>query len=426
MKKTINLKLILLYIYAFIVIYIPDLSYYIKVNGVVLFIIFTSVFLIKYMGLKEKDFFKIFSKKPIFIFICLNIVFALYFAIRTAIAGISLLDFYNLRIFQNLIPIFCLVGVCIVYYELDKMKFLKKDKYKFIINVALIQGIIAISMIFIPAFRNVAYNIFYKQSTDINIYISASRLYGICDGNYTYSFQILHSILALFTFYFAYFYKEKKYYLYAVIIFLVTVLNGRTGIIIFLIGLVLLLVYIIIKEQKILKAVQIVIATLTLGIIAYMIIIKFLPNTTTLIMHAINDVISFANENDDTTEVYALVNGIFLPPGIVNKIFGTGYRVYAKYGYNFGFNQSSDIGFVNDFFMGGIFYIILVYYSYLQLIFIIRRDKTENDFEKIMAVTVLISVIISNIKGEVFRSQMQIATILFLLIFMLFKEKKNE
>ena len=86
-----------------------------------------------------------------------------------------------------------LIGVCIIYNELDEMNYNKKGKYKFVINVALIQSFIAINMVIIPEFRSIAYNIFYNGSNEINTYISASRLYGICDGDYTYSFQILHS-----------------------------------------------------------------------------------------------------------------------------------------------------------------------------------------------------------------------------------------
>lgn len=424
----INLRKIMIYLYAFILIYMPNLSYYIKINSYILFLFPTFIYVFNYIISKNKKFFLILKKKTVSIFIFLNILFTAYFALRTAIAGTSLLDFYNLRILQNIFPIFMLIGVCIIYNELDEMNYNKKGKYKFVINVALIQSFIAINMVIIPEFRSIAYNIFYNGSNEINTYISASRLYGICDGDYTYSFQILHSYLALFAFAYAYFYKEKKYFLYSILILIVTILNGRFGLVIYLIGICSLFFYMIFIEKKVFRFIKyavIIILSIMLGMI---VLEKIVPSTHNVIIHAVNDVLSFVNEKDKTTETYGLINGLVFPDKISNKIFGSGYRLYSNGGFRFGDYRVSDVGFINDIFMSGIFSILLMYGSYLQIIKHLKLSYKDNpkNFEKFMSFILLFSVILANVKGEVFRSLMQIATILIITIFMLLGSENDE
>lgn len=420
MKKT-NIKLIILYLYAFLLVYLPDFSHYIKLNGMALYLIFTAIFIAKYLIKKDKMFFSLFRKKPIFFFIILNVLFTVYYMIRTIIAGTSITDFYNLRIIQNLYPILIVIGVCIVYHELDMLKFDKKRKYKFIINLALIQSVVAISMIIIPPLRNIAYNMFYKGSSDINIYISASRLYGFCNGDYTYSLQILSAFFAIFSFIYAYYFKEKKYYIYSFIIFLVTILNGRTGIIIYGIAIILFIIYLIIKKHKILKVIKIIlITTVSVGLL-YLIIINLIPSTATILKHAYNDITSYVMENDTKTETASLVNAVHMPLETSNRIFGAGYRIYGRMGVEYGFLRGSDIGFVNDLFMAGIFSILFLYTSYINIIAKINKKST---FERIISCLLIISIIISNIKGEFFRSQTQMAAIIILIVYMLLETQK--
>ena len=405
MKNKIKVRLLVLYIYTFILIYFPNLSYYIKINGFILYGIFTIFYL---------------SKISI-----LNILFTIYYIIRTMIAGTDLLDFHNLRIIQNLMPVVILLGVIIIYNELENLGYNKKQKYKLIINTATIQGIIAIIMIFLPQFRNVAYNIFYQGNNEINIYISASRLYGICDGNYTYSLQVLSSFLAVFALYYAYFYKEKKCIINSIIILATTVLNGRTGIIIYIVSVILLILYTIFIKKKLLKGIQIIVICLIVIIIGMQLINIFVPSTSLIIQHAINDILNFKNQNNiEETETYMLIEGFIFPNKKIDFIFGCGYRLYDREGINFNDERVSDIGFINDIFMAGIFSIIFLYGGYINIIKSIIKNKTENGFERNISITLTLSVILSNIKGEVFRSQMQISTILILLIFMLMESKK--
>lgn len=427
MKLTINFRFIFIFLFTFILMYFPNLSYYIKVDGIILFLLFLGMYILKYIISRNHDVLRHFKDKNVILFIILNILFTLYYAIRTSIAGTSLFDFYNLRIVQNLFPILILIAVIIIYYELNCLKYSKFEKFKFIINVATFQGVLCFLMIIIPSFREVAYNIFYQGSSEINIYISASRLYGICDGNYTYSFQILHSFLALFCLNFAYFYKKPKLYINVFLILLVSILNGRTGLLIFAVGFIFLLFYILFKERKLIKFIKYILLIFLFSITVITVANKYLPTTAKLFNHAINDVIGFKNntidENNETAHLFSMIR---LPNSDLHKIFGAGYRIYGDAGHKFGYFESSDIGFVNDIFMCGVFSILFLYNSYLLFFKYIVRSKKNCNFEKITSLILLISILFSNFKGELFRSQMQISVVLILLYFMYSGVKKDD
>ena len=418
MKKIkININIILLYLYTFILMYSPNLSYIIKIDNFILFGLATSLYLLKYMVKKDKIYFSFFKKKIIFIFIIINILATAYYAIRTVIAGTSITDFYNMRIIQNFMPIVYLMGALIIYHELDIFNYTSKQKYKFIINVVLLQSIIAIGMIFSQNLRSIALNIFYSNH-EVNEYITRSRLYGICDGDYTYGFQILQGILALFILMYAYFYNEKRYVLYSLLALMVTFLNGRFGLIVFVLGIAFFMMYLLFKKMAVVKVLGITVLATIIGAVIIFLIYTYLPNTFVLIEHAYTDILSFINEDSNDTETSILVSMMFAPTGLA-IIFGCGFRVFAGKGREFGFERASDVGFVNDAFMGGIIYMTLIYSSYLYLVSKIKRFFKRFSFERTMSNLLILSMILANIKGEVFRSQLLISNIILLLIFML-------
>ena len=425
MGMKINVKLLILYLYAFILMYLPDFSYAIKINNFILLAFATGIYIVKYLLKKDKTYFSYLKRKPIFVFIVLDILATCYYAIRTLIAGTDITDFYNMRIMQNLMPILYMLGALIIYKELNDIGYTKEQKYKFIINVILIQSFIAISMIFLESLRNIALNIFYSNH-EFNEYITQSRLYGICDGDYTYGFQILHGIFALFILMYAYFYKKKRYILYSIITLMVTFLNGRFGIIIFFIGILSFILYLLIKKMDIIKVLKILSFTIITGALMVLIIYEFLPNTFILIEHAYNDVISFVNEEDTANnETASLVSMIFFPTGL-SIIFGCGFRIFGYKGKEYGFNETSDVGFVNDAFMGGVVYMILLYSGYFYLIAYIKKFFKKFCFERTVTNLFIICIFLANIKGEVFRSHLLMTNIILLLtVIMLSGGEKN-
>lgn len=420
----VNLKIVILYLFAFYLLYLPDFTYLIGINGFIVLFLFIILFLLKYLVSKKNKYFSLYKKKPIFLFIIFTFVSAFYYMIRTSIAGVDIFDIDNLRIVQNIIPIFYLIGCVTIYFELDSLNYQKQQKYKFIINVATIQGIIALAMLLIPSLKNIALNIFY-QNSDFNEYISQSRLYGICNGDYTYSLQVAHAILALFCLFYSSYYNDKKSLISLVLILLVTFLNGRFGLIVFIVGFIIFILNTMLKTMSPIKIIQIIFSSLLICIIGYYVIVNYIPNTYKLVTHAISDITSFLETGDSTTEMYELVSSFRMPPGIC-FIFGMGYRVFGGSGKLFNYNErSSDIGFVNDAYMGGLIYMFLLYYGYAYIIRKITLFTNKKHFERIMSKVLLISMTLANIKGEVFRSQILTTVFIIIIIFMLLEGEKQ-
>ena len=85
-----------------------------------------------------------------------------------------------------------------------------------------------------------------------------------------------------------------------------------------------------------------------------------------------------------------------------------------------GYN-SSDIGYVNDIFMGGMIYIFILYGTVLR--FLLRKPAIENfknktDYELCMLISKFLAValLVSNFKGEVMRGGIVLLVAIFLKI----------
>lgn len=415
-----NLKKILVYIFGFILIYQPNYPIElisIKLNNHLLLIFFTIIYLIVYT-IKRKNIFKFFKNKNIFLYTFLLIYSTIYFALRTILAGTEFFDTKNIRIIQNLFPILYLLAALIINNELNELGMSTKEKIKYVINLAIVQSIIAISMLFFPSLKKIAIYIFSQESENINIYIAKNRLHGICDGDYTYSFQILHGIISLICLIYAFVYNEKKYYIYTILILLVTFLNGRSGIIIFIVGIVIFLFIIFFHSHKLSKLVKFIAIMIIMIFTVYKIISLYIPSAESLIRHAILDVIKFNAGNEDT-ETSQLYNMMKFPNGI-EFLVGKGYRVYGQKGLPYGETFYSDIGIVNEIYMGGIFYSILLYSAYFKL----YKNKNKNIFEFSIKIIMFSSIILANIKGEVFRSSLLQTIIIFIAIILLFDNSK--
>lgn len=80
-----------------------------------------------------------------------------------------------------------------------------------------------------------------------------------------------------------------------------------------------------------------------------------------------------------------------------NLWFGSGYRIYDVQGAQRAGGRS-DVGYINDLFVGGIFYIIVLYGAAFS--FMMYRARKE---AFVFSLIIFIMLVV-NIKGEIFRS----------------------
>lgn len=415
-----NIRKLFLYFFIFIFIYQPVIYGMGKTSNFIIFAIFLCIYLFLYILSRNKSFFKLFSKKVIVLYVLITITSAIYFTCRTIIAGTSITDFSSIRIIHGLMPIAYLTGALIINYEMNQLKLENKDKFKMILNVAVFQGIIALAMFVFPSLKDIALDIYKYTSGKNNYFVTSYRIYGICNGDYTYALQIIHGILAAMSIVFAYYYKDKKYYLLSMIILSVTFLNGRFGILIFIIEIIFFIFTILFANKKNNGRFRTIIMILLIFSVMYYVISNFMPNVVVIFKHAINDVFSY-NEGQTNTETGRLVEMHIFPKNI---LFGEGYRIFGKAGEKYGESRSSDVGYTNDLFMGGIIYSFLLYYSVIILIKEILKQNEKNSFQNKYIKIFTIGLILANVKGEIFRS-VTIQTFMILILTLLLFNKAN-
>ncbi len=427
MRARSNILKLCLMIYTFLVIYTPNIfsNQYINYALVFFYLVIALIFL-----KPNTNYYKIRGIfKSVAILVGCWIFVAIFFVIRALIAGVEVTDIVNLRIVQTSSLISIVICVCKIEKQLTIWGYDKKGKIKFILNVAMIQAFIVVIMLAFPKFRTSALNHFYQYGNG-NEFTMAKRVYGIM-LNYTFATPIYHGFLLTLAFTYGLI-SDKKMYLYIPFLVLMIMLNGRTGMLIALLGILLNTIYFAFKRgyaKKILLSI-IICLILIYPLLKFLEIIK--PETYHFFISAIDDVLSYFIEDEKNGNIGILSENF--EKDINTKVFliGNGHRIQNKGDIpeNIDFHGVySDMGYLNDMYMGGIIYMSLIY---LPLVcFIIRdpknikmerREEYINNLFKLMSIA---TIFICNIKGEVFRSSIIIAIIVYYKIAM-FDDKEKE
>ena len=123
-----------------------------------------------------------------------------------------------------------------------------------------------------------------------------------------------------------------------------------------------------------------------------------MPETYVWLTNGFNDVINFFRYGEKEGNIGILSNYVLFPEGM-DLIFGTGIRLYGN---SLGLPHS-DIGYINDIYMGGIVYISILYIGIL--IFLIFSTRKLGKLNSFPYVVICISfLLIANFKGEAMRS----------------------
>lgn len=258
-----------------------------------------------------------------------------------------------------------------------------------ILFVGFIASLISCLALFIPSFNSFLRDIQLELAEgDLNDMQLNFRFYGFAinlSSGYGYVQGLLASLCLLLLDK-----KHKRYALYFVTLSLSVIINARTGVVpIALTVMYLLFKYIL--NFKIVKLTKLLLgAAATLGLVAF-IIIQF-PEVQ-------NFVIDFFNQLSlmflqDGLEDSSYVKMLTFPDSIEGLIFGEGYSLYGlddKW-------EASDIGYVNQIFLGGIIFVaLLVLYEIIVYRKIVKRSK-----EYVYPTIFFLSILIFNYKGANF------------------------
>ena len=145
---------------------------------------------------------------------------------------------------------------------------------------------------------------------------------------------------------------------------------------------------------------------IVLGIVLLIIILQLIriaiPKTYNFINSMITDTVNLITGDELTGNYQALFGYMLYWPEGIYFIIGEGNRVYANLDY-----IQSDIGYVNDMFMGGLIYIVILYGTIIT--FLMKKNKEDNKLQN--QLNLLISLIsaatllIANYKGETMKGR---------------------
>ncbi|MFB1437337.1 hypothetical protein ACEW9X_08305 [Latilactobacillus sakei] len=373
------------YFILFFLIYTPEVFRYFGYNiptQIVIFLI--GVFCLVNTLLRRSGEIKV-NKKLLFFYLGI-IVSVLYVTLISLITG------NPSRFLQNT---YVLVQLSTIIFFLSRMKKMGLDVFRVLFQLASVQGVFCIIMVIFPSLKKIALGLYYLGKPE-NIFISTMRIYGI-SGDYTFFTPIYHGLL-ISLIVFLYLFEKKNYLIYLPIISIAIVLNGRTGLIIAGINIsLLIIIYAVVNFKEIYKSISIIIGVLLFAAIVTAMLKNMVPQTYNWIVQSFRDAENLIN--GQKTGNFGVLADMFVLPTGKEFYFGSGYRLYG----NSSVSIRSDIGYVNDMFMGGLIYCIFLYLTELKYLITSFRMKTLSVENVALSTILLVTFIISNYKGEAAR-----------------------
>jgi len=299
------------------------------------------------------------------------------------------------------------------------------DFFDMVLFVGEMQALCSILAIFVPEVQSY----FAKRLLDYGydeVYsnLTSYRIYGFA-GNMTFSMPLLQSLLSILAVYFA-MNRSAKYALAGFFLAFSAIINARVSLFVFSVGIVILILSnkLIIKKRLRL----LILSVLSLYFIVRALVPSLLerfPITFRYILSGVDEIGRFL-VGDTAYGYFSYLtdkNNYRIPESIRTILFGTGHitmGMLSKYGF------SSDVGYINDLWFGGIFYILIVYVLFIAMMWRLyrSRDKTAS----LLGLYFLLIYPIVNFKGIVFsmNSISNFVVIAYIYIMAIEKTKKRE
>lgn len=308
---------------------------------------------------------------------------------------------------------FCGLFIVIYFYRL---KYSMIEFINVIFIVASIQSLIVLLAFFLPGARSFFIEIYLHHGYPASYQTMPWRLFGFANS-LTYGMAIVQAVLACIGLYLAI--NCCWRYILVVPLFLFTsIVNARTGIVIFISGLILIMVYSFTQNNKRrnILLVSCILGLFLVSAIGLIIISQLSPSTGKWILSFFTQTIEFAKGNN--TEFFADVfdKGQFILPKGTAFIFGVGHSIMGLDGI------SSDIGYINDIWIGGIIYAIIAWAAFAW-IFAVSFQKRRDIFGFLTLLCVL-TFLFSNLKGMLI-TQNEIISLIYILILFVTINKDN-
>lgn len=402
MFKLFAIKNIFIYLFIFTFIFTPFIIP--AFNIIHILAIFAYWFLLTSY---KKDFFNFFRFKVFRIFVLIHIILIFYTLMLGLFAGDFGNTYYISSTIFEVLPICLFITFYLKRFNISYVRFLD-----IILFMGFIQFLFVLGAVLSPSFRDLTLT-FFPKGVDYEIMFSILgefRMFGLT-RYYTFAMPLFMGLCIIVSFVLGN-YISKKYYLLIPFYVFSIVTNGRIGLI--ALPIVIGIVFMFQIRQNLFKQI--------FGLIIYVSIIifsisyvemksqsSFQYNMWTWLNEGISE-IQLLKQGEKSGNLIALADTMWIFPEEKYFLFGTGESLFGK------FRDSSDIGYVLNFYYGGIMFCALLYYVYYK---IISGFNSKSKIQKAMFVSIIIFVFLSNLKGTVFRPNEIIHGVLLISVFTL-------
>lgn len=399
--ESLKMKKILLIIYGFYVIYLPNflaISPLLRVSIVSTFLLLVNILV---LNRKLREYMKFVKIIPVF---CIYFSLIIYIGIIAALNGLPI--FENIQEEFSFIIYALNILALLIYHR--KVYGSEKEIGQFLILIGLIQTAIIFLMLLIPSFKDFAVLI-YSNGDELDYGLQSIlgfRIYGI-GSSYTVMLPLLQGIFAVLSLFFYDKYEENKYIVYSLILIFSSVFNARTPVFIYIVILIAYLVKWSVNRWNLGKTSALILLFLS-ALTAGRIISKTNADSFKWITSGFEDLSNFLFKKEITGNFNALAGSQVFFPEKWTILFGIGSTVAGKKGDAL-VGQGSDIGYINHWFKGGLIYVVILYITHIRYIF-----KGINN--RFLSVGLILYLLIANYKGEIMVSNM-ILLIVYLLVF---------
>lgn len=386
-------------IYVFLVIYDPPILPQIS------FVRVLSVFSLIYILFNYRVAKQVIIKSNIFKFIIIYLVFYFYILLCETFnifyaGSMGTYDSYVNMIISSLTSfgyLFILTSYIIIRFHMKGYN--TEDLLITLIYVGLCQAVLTLLAFISPNIKSTFVELMSKNIisssviSDIVLRSSIRRVYGFATNLFDmfgYSSSILITIALLMGLS-----KKNKYFIIALILVIMPVLNTRTGIVLTILGFLIVLFLYFIMKHKFLEFIK-VIPIFVLIVIACVFLVNKVaiisPITYEWIQEGMQSTMNLFMSNEITgTYQYLLTDKFWFFPSGVSLIFGTGLRSLDIIGLN------SDIGYVEMIWKFGILGSILIFGFFIKL-FKDAYNASDNYVKKIIVIFLTISFFVYTFK----------------------------
>lgn len=293
------------------------------------------------------------------------------------------------------------VSVCATYLLCTAEK--KRYSYDFLIecliNAGLIESSCSILAFLSPKVKNL-FIFFMGEFSESYLYSNAwyitVRAYGFA-STLVDVFGLGIGIIAGVCFFYGIIGK-KRYIIESLIIAVATLLNSRTGVLVYAIAVALSIAYVVFKgNPKMVLTTFAAIGLLAVGALLVLEIMKTNEYTTGWVQAGVSSITNFLrggkSQGDNDAIALLFRDDYWNYPPFPRILVGTGHSLYGANGY-----VHSDVGYVNELWLFGVAGCMLLYGNIAEMCISLKK-KTQISMFKYAAIFVMAAYFFFNIKG---------------------------